>query len=170
MFLNLLFLTFALVIYGLFFYSFFRKNKTLFFVFYTTLVIFHDFVFIQISYFTTESVTFLLKAWQEYLFLFLILILLLKKGSFNKKIFTLLLLLFFLSFYGIVNSVINGNGIQDSILGWRMYLLPILVPCLVYLNGGFKNIDNIFFYKYLKGLLFYNNFLRFVSECYFQLL
>tara|TARA_R110000868_G_scaffold82956_10_gene234163 strand:+ start:63613 stop:64773 length:1161 start_codon:yes stop_codon:yes gene_type:complete len=99
-------------------------------------------------------VSFLLKAWQEYLFLFLIFILLVKKGGFNKKIFSLLLLLLFLSFYGIINSIINGYGIQDSILGWRMYLLPILLPCLVYLNGGFKNIDTNFFYKYLQGLLF----------------
>tara|TARA_R110001583_G_scaffold59697_1_gene177500 strand:+ start:84011 stop:85186 length:1176 start_codon:yes stop_codon:yes gene_type:complete len=103
----------------------------------------------------TENVVFILKAWQEYLFLFLILILIVEKGSSNKKMFFLLLLLLFLSFYGIVSSIINGFGIQDSILGWRMYLLPILIPCLIYLNGGFKNIDNQIFYKYLKGLLFF---------------
>ncbi|WP_338358634.1 hypothetical protein [Yeosuana marina] len=59
-----------------------------------------------------------------------------------------------LSFYGIILSVINGMPLKETILSWRMYLLPILLPCLVYLNDGFKNVNTAFFYKFLKTTLF----------------
>mgnify|MGYP006141072445 FL=1 len=152
--LDLLFLLVGLFFYIIFLYSFTKEKKTLFFVTCCSLIILHDFIFINLSYYTSELVTFILKAWQEYLTLFLVFLLLKTKSKINKDIFFILLMLIGLSFYGIILSVVTGMPLKETILSWRMYLLPILLPCLVYLNDGFKNVNTSFFYKYLKTTLF----------------
>ena len=143
----------GLFFYIIFLYSFTKEKKTLFFVTCCSLIILHDFIFINLSYYTSELVTFILKAWQEYLTLFLVFLLLKRKGKINKDIFFILLMLIGLSAYGIILSVINGMPFKETILSWRMYLLPILLPCLVYLNHGFRNVNISFFYKFLKTTL-----------------
>lgn len=117
------------------------------------MIILHDFVFINLSYFLNEQVVLILKSWQEFLFVFLVSFLVIKKQVKGKKVFVILSLLIILSFYGFILSFINGYGLLETVLNWRMYLLPILIPALIFLNKGFAGINYNILYNYLLILL-----------------
>lgn len=141
MIINLVLLIFGLLFYAIFFYSFHLNNKTPFFITCLVLIIFHDYIFINVSFHATQTVNFVLKAWQEYLFIYLLLLTLINKRNISVQVFYIFVISILLSIFGIGVSLIRSQEVTDTILSWRSYLLPILMPCLIYINRGFHNVS-----------------------------
>ena len=151
-----------LCLISLFITNFFR-SKTCFLMTYLTLVLFYDFIFINISLkYPDQNWVYYLKSWQEYLFIFLILryLLLIRKPIIgeDKKLLFSFLTLFLISMISILIPIYLSKDIIKILLGYRSYLFPLFIPYLCYLN-------NLFYGVSLKQVI--NYFVVYIGLCLF---
>lgn len=132
------------IFYTAFFASFLWKKATLFIIFLILIIFFYEFLFIQISDFVDDTVFYLIKSWQEYLFAIvlcfifikILIINTVKYSATDKRIFTILLLL---TISGFAASLFQSVSIFDAFLGWRTYILPIFLNYLLYYSDHLFN-------------------------------
>jgi hypothetical protein len=95
-----------------------------------------------------ENLAYLIKSWQEYL-LFFLLATFIAKNKFNisREAATILFGILVLSVWGVFGSVVNRISLFDAYLGWRTYMLPLLLCFLLWMNNAFVGIDTKFCFR-----------------------
>jgi hypothetical protein len=147
-FLDVLFVLLFSILYAIWLGTYHLKRKNAFFSIFLILTVFHDYIFIHVGYVTTETVAYLIKSWQEYLFIYLLLILLMKSWrSVKKSTLTISLSILILTVWGIFVGVIRHHAPLEIYLGWRAYILPFALCLLLYLNDAFKGFEIKSFWK-----------------------
>lgn len=141
---DIAFISFFSLVYIYFFLSFFFKKKFVFLLFLLTFITFYDYTFINISPFVSPVAFYIIKSWQEYLLLFLLILIVLTQKTkplyLNKFDQHFLFSFLFLTVAGSIAGIIYGTSINQIYLGWRMYLLPLLWPFLLYKTSIFKEV------------------------------
>jgi hypothetical protein len=128
------------VLYLLFFWTFYFKSKRTFVFVYMFLVLFHDFIFINLAYIIeNELVNLIIKSWQEYLFLFLVVNLILVRRKVKKDVFYTLFAIAVLTLLGATGT--EGASGFDLFVGWRRYFLPFLNTLLLYSSNTFDDLN-----------------------------
>ncbi len=148
MIIDFLILFIALVFYCFWLFSFTFQSKKYFFFVLLFLTVFHDFIFINIGYIASESVTYVVKSWQEYLTLFLVFIALSKvKNGIKTKTFFLFIAVLLLTFWGVIVGIYERTSLFEVYVGWRSYILPILIGLLLLVCNSFNGLDLKYFYN-----------------------
>jgi len=122
------------------------RKYNVFAVVYLLSIFFYDFLFINASYFLPSSLVAVLKPYNEYLFIFLTIRLFLVKLN-NIKSRNILMDKIILYLILVTLAVLLLNDFSSNIdpvstiLGIRIYLLPILLPYLMYKANWLATID-----------------------------
>lgn len=150
---------FAIILIFLLFTSNFFRNKRTFLFTYITLVLFYDYIFINITLkYPNQNWVYFIKAWQEYLFIFLIIryLIIVKPtiDNINKQLKIPFFILTLISIYSILVSIMLKIEPMKVLLGYRSYLFPLFIPYLCYLNKLFVGVKPKFLLKYILIYIF----------------
>lgn len=131
------------------------KRYDIFAIVYLFAIFFYDFLFINASYFLPGFVVGLLKPYNEYLFIFLLLkIALLKISKIKSKKILVDNIFLYLILSSLAVLLLNDFSANidpiSTVLGIRIYLLPIFLPYLMYKANWLGKIDK----KMLLAALF----------------
>jgi len=154
-----LIVTVICIYYLLLGYTLIKNKCTLFICLITFIILFYDFVFINISFVVGTHLLFILKSWMEYGFIALLILIFNRvfasdfKFEINNEVIIFMILTGF-SILGFVTGIVNGDAVSKIGLGWRSYLLPMfLFNGLVWL-GFFKEFNFKLYNRFLIGLFF----------------
>jgi hypothetical protein len=133
------------------------KRYDMFAIIYLASIVFYDYIFINASYFLPSVILNVLKPYNEYLFLFLIFSFLLstaQKITQKHRVVDRAMLFFTIPtlFVLLINDLLTEVNIGDTIMGIRMYLLPIFVPYLMYKISWFDKINYKSFLSWMFGI------------------
>jgi hypothetical protein len=139
-------------LYFLFFLTFYLKSKKIFVFIYIFLVLFHDFIFINLDYISHRELTnLIIKSWQEYLLLFLLANLFIGRKKLGKNVFYTLLAIGILTMVGAA-GVLEGASGFDLFVGWRKYFLPLLNTLLLFALNIFDDLTQAYILRTLTLL------------------